>query len=64
MSRPIDPFLPADPTPTGAPTPADHPNSRKAPDAPPDEPRQSTVSPDDYPDEIGGKPDYKHPGKA
>ena len=64
MNRPIDPPQPADPAPTGAPVPADHPNSREAPGEPADEPRGSVVSPDDYPDSVGGKPDYKHPGRA
>lgn len=60
MSRPIDPPQPADPSPTGAPVPKDHPNSRQEPlDS-----NKPSVSPDDYPADIGGKPDYKHPGKA
>ena len=51
---------PRTPPATGAPKPKDHPNSREAPL----EPNEPTVSPDDYPDAIGGKPNYKQPGKA
>ena len=51
---------PRTPPATDAPKPKDHPNSRQEPlDS-----NKPSVSPDDYPDDIGGKPDYKHSGKA
>ncbi len=29
-----------------------------------DRPNVSTVKPDDYPDDDGGKPDYRKPGRS